>query len=80
MAKLKKEFEFYLENQDEFVSKYNGKYIVIKGHRVLGTYDDIVVAVNETSNTHELGTFLVQLVTPGEDAYTATFHSRVRIP
>jgi len=74
---LRHEFEYYLAHQDELVRKYNGKVIAIKGDRVLGAYPDIVTAINETQKTEELGTFLVQKVEPGSDAYTQTFHSRV---
>lgn len=77
-AKLIREFDYYLKHQDEFVKKYDGKYIVIKKDEVLGTFDTATQAVLETSKTHELGTFLVQLVSAGDEAYTATFHSRAR--
>lgn len=74
---LKREFEYYLANQTELVKKYNGKYIVIKNLAVIGAYDDEATAIGETTKTHELGTFLVQKVEPGQGAYTQTFHSRV---
>lgn len=74
---LEKEFEYYTRNQAELVEKYAGKYIVIKGEEVLGAYDSITEAVEETSKTEEFGTFLVQLVEPGEESYTQIFHSRV---
>ena len=75
---LVEEFEYYLEHQDEMVEKYNGRVIAIKGHDVLGDYDDASEALAETRKSHELGTFLIQRVSPGSDAYTAIFHSRVR--
>lgn len=34
--KLEKELNFYIENQDKLVGKYNGKYIVIKNCEVIG--------------------------------------------
>ena len=74
---LQKSFEFYLDNQKELVKKFNGKFIVIKGEKVIGAYDDEVAAINETCKKHALGTFLVQYVEPGADSYTQTFHSRV---
>jgi Family of unknown function (DUF5678) len=74
---LQKEFEFYLDHQDEMVEKYEGKYIVIKGEEVLSAYDNELAAITETQKSYPLGTFLVQLVTRGPDAYTQTFHSRV---
>ena len=74
---LKKEFEYYLANQDELVNQYNGKFIVIKDQKVIGSYPDQISAVNETQKVHKIGTFLIQKVEPGDAAYTQTFHSRV---
>ncbi len=74
---LKKEFEFYLAHQDEYVQKYNGRVIVIKDQKVLGDYNDELQAVNETKKAHAPGTFLVQRVSPGKGAYAQNFHSRV---
>lgn len=73
---LQKEFQFYLDHQDEMVAKYDGKYIVIKDGEVLGAYDDELAAIMETQKSHKLGTFLVQLVSRGPGGYTQTFHSR----
>ena len=74
---LEKEFQYYLDNQDELVKKYNGKFVVIKDCAVLGAYDDELEAIKETSKEHELGTFLVQKCEPGSESYTQTFHARV---
>jgi len=74
---LEKEFQYYLDNQSSFVEKYNGKFIVIKGNEVVGVYDSEIEAYDESGKTHELGTFLIQEVSPGEDNLTQTFRSRV---
>jgi hypothetical protein len=74
---LEKEFKYYLDHQKSLVKKYNNKYIVIKGEKVIGSYDSNEEAYFETIKTHELGTFIIQLCTPGPEAYTQTFHSRV---
>jgi ABC-type phosphate/phosphonate transport system ATPase subunit len=74
---LEKEFEFYVKHQDELVKKYNGRVIVIKDQKVIGVFDSELDAVNETSKTHEVGTFLVHRCEPGEQNYSMTFHSRV---
>ena len=74
---LHEEFQFYLKHQDELVKKYDGKYVVIKNGEVLGAYDEELAAVTETQKSHELGTFLVQKVSPGAEDYTQTFQSRV---
>lgn len=76
-SQLSDEFRYYLAHQSEFVDKYSGKFVVIKNDTLLGVYDDEIQAVAETRKNEEMGTFLVQLVTPGEEAYTQTFHSRV---
>ena len=72
---LQDEFAFYKENQDELVSRFNGKVVVIKNLRVIDTFDTEMAAVIQTRKKHERGTFLVQRVSPGKEAYTATFHS-----
>ena len=76
---LRKEFDWYLENQGGLVKQYNGKHVVIKDRRVLGAYATAIEAVTETEKTEPLGTFLVQKVEPGSDAYTQTFYSRVAV-
>ncbi len=78
-SELEKEFQFYLDHQDELVAKYQGKFVVIKDEKVLGAYNSMLEAVNETSKEHPLGTFLVQECEPGEGSYTQTYHSRVVI-
>jgi hypothetical protein len=74
---LEKEFEFYKKNQAELVSHYNGKTLVIKDCKVIGVYDSEFEAVTTTEKIHELGTFLVQKCEPGEESFSATYHSRV---
>lgn len=74
---LEAEFRFYLAHQRELVKRHAGKVVVIKNDSVIGVFDSEAEAVHETSKRHELGTFLVQLCEPGEQAYTRTFHSRV---
>ena len=72
---LQKEFQYYLEHQAEFSEKYLGKFIVIKGQKIIGVFDERLEAYNETSKTHSVGTFLIQQCLPGTQAYTATYHS-----
>ena len=74
---LEKEFNYYLEHQSELVDKYDGKFVVIKDCEVIGVFDSEIEAVRETSEQHELGTFLVQKCEAGPESYTQTYHSRV---
>jgi hypothetical protein len=77
MKPLENEFNYYLENQEKLVDQYEGKYIVIRGNEVVGSYDSEIEAIERSSEKYELGTFLVQLCAPGEDNYTQVYHSRV---
>ena len=76
-TQLKAEFEYYIAHQDEFVKKYDGKFVVIKDEMVLGAFDDELTAITITQKAHKVGTFLVQKVSAGTDAYSQRFHSRV---
>ena len=73
---IEKEFRYYLENQDELVSKYNGKYIVIKDNKVVETFKTEEEAFFDSIGKYEAGTFMIQKCTPGNKDYTQTFHSR----
>ncbi len=77
MGELEKEFNYYLEHQDEIVKEHNGKFVVIKENEVLGAFDSEVEAINKTLEEHDLGTFLVQKCEPGKASFTQTYHSRV---
>lgn len=74
---LEREFEYYLEHQDELVKKFNGRVIVIKDGQVVGDYDNEFEAVKQASEKYEIGTFLVQKCEPGNSNYTQTFHTRM---
>lgn len=74
---LKDLFQWYLDNQAELVKEYNGKYLVIKDNSVVGVYALEDIALKEATEKYGLGNFIIQLCTPGKDAYTQTFHSRV---
>ena len=75
---LKNEFDYYLAHQKELVETHKGKVVVIKDNQVLGVYDNKLAALTETQKEHAVGTFLIQIIEPGDVAYTQTFHSRVR--
>ena len=74
---LDKEFQYYLANQDKFVKDYNGQFLVIVGGELIGVYESQELAYFNTIKDYKLGTFLIQQCTPGDEAYTQTFHSNV---
>jgi len=77
---LEREFEFYVERQEELVSRYRGKFVVIRDCKVIGAYDDEMEAIERTAQRFPLGSFLVQKCEPGTESYTQTFHSPVVVP
>lgn len=73
---LEKEFKYYIDNQNELVKKYLGKFLVIIGEQVVGSYDSYEESLSESQKKYEIGKFLIQQCLPGEDNYTQTFHTR----
>ena len=63
-------FQWYLANQEQLIQKYNGKYIVIKDNSVVDDYTDENEAYLISEKKYGLGNFIIQLCTPGDDAYT----------
>ena len=74
---LDKEFQYFLEHQQELASKYNGKYIVIVGNNVVGVYETNEAAYEESLKDYKLGEFLIQECSTDAASYTTVFHSRV---
>ncbi|HUZ60776.1 MAG TPA: hypothetical protein VMU83_18540 [Hanamia sp.] len=74
---LKKEFQYYLDHQEELVKKHLNKFLVIKDQKVVGVYDTKQTAYDESTSKYELGTFLIQHCLPGTLSHTQTFHSQV---
>ncbi len=75
-SNLKKELDFFKRNQQDLVSKYDGKFLVIKDEEIKGAYGTEIEAYSDAKSKFELGTFLIQECRPGENSYTQTFHSR----
>lgn len=73
---LELEFKYFLDHQDELVQKFNGKFLVIVGEEVKGDFDTLKDAYEFAVKNFELGTFLLQKCTPGEEAYTQTYRNR----
>ena len=40
MTELKIEYEFYLANKQEYLNKFFGKFVLIKGAKLMGVYID----------------------------------------
>jgi hypothetical protein len=73
---VRKQFDYYLAHQEELVREYNGKVIVMVNYEVVGAYATEDEAYIEAIKKYKLGTFMIQLCTPGPDAYTIRTHTR----
>ncbi|MDR1343246.1 MAG: hypothetical protein LBK18_08355 [Prevotellaceae bacterium] len=67
---LVRNFYYYLANQDELVKQYNGKYLVISDRKIIYSSPDDADAFKKGMEMAGLGNFIMQLCTPGEQAYT----------
>lgn len=74
---LEKEFQYYLDHQQELVERYPQKFVVIVGNEVVGVFDTDVEAYKFATGKYDPGTFLIQQCLPGREHYTQTFNSRV---
>jgi hypothetical protein len=75
----KDDFIWYLKNQDSLVEKYRGEYLVISCEKVVYHSVNREEVCNKAVEMPGLGNFILQLCTPGTEAYTMTFHTqRVR--
>ena len=69
---FKEEFDYFITNQNELVSKYRGKFLVIKGRNVVGNYPTALEAYTAMQERQEVGSCMIQPCEPGADAYTVT--------
>ncbi len=74
---LKKEYDFYKENENQFIKKYKGKFIVIKNKEVLGVYDSKIDAYVKTQEEHKVGTFLIHQCLKETEKNQVSFYSYI---
>ena len=73
---LEAEFNYYLANRQALLQRYHGKFIVIRGQAVHGSYKTEKEAIEGGMKSFALGTFIVQQCTEGKDSYTRFLRSR----
>lgn len=79
MLKLQREYNFYVQNKQKFLSEYHGKFIVIKDETIYGSYPSREIALKESieSLNLEMGTFLIQHVVTDDSEIVQRYHSRI---
>jgi hypothetical protein len=68
-------FFYYLAHQDELVKQYNGQYLIIVDKKVVYSSTNERDALNKGLEMAGLGNFIMQLCTPGEEAYTTSCYT-----
>ncbi len=58
------ELRYYANNRNELLKRYLDKYLVIKGRKVIATYDTHAMAREESLKTMSIGTFLIEHCIP----------------
>ena len=66
---LEREFEFYRRNRDVLAEKHDGKFITIKGEKVMGVFDSHREAFDSVYPEHKRGTVCIQPVRKKEREY-----------
>jgi len=72
---LKKDLEWYIENQRGLSEKYNGKVLLIVNQHLVGAFGSMQEAYATAIKTYTLGTFTLQPCSPDSDSYTLTLYS-----
>ncbi len=70
-----KELNFFIKNQNDLVSKYSGKTLLLREENVAGVFDSPLEAYLAGQQKYAPGTFMIQPCEPGPAAYTVTLSS-----
>ncbi len=76
---FEQELQYFIDNQEDLVRRFNGKTLVIRQQTVVGVYDTPFEAYLDATAKYEPGSFMIQKCQPGEDAYTATLSPALAI-
>jgi hypothetical protein len=60
MSTQDRDFEYFLENMEDFFTIYGQRFIAIKNLHVLGAYNTFNEALKATLEKEEMGTFIIQ--------------------
>lgn len=66
----REDFSFFVEHYQELYELYGETFLVIKGKKVIGSYENEMTAIEETTKVLPLGSFIVQKCDGDESAYT----------
>lgn len=76
MSNLDREYQYYIDNQDELAKQYSGRYLVIKDKSIKGAYETEIEAYQKATEQFDLGTFLIKPCLPKAADKPQIFHTR----
>ncbi len=77
MATQSENFRWFISNHDTLINLYKDKYVVIHNKEVVASSETLEQGIEKALDLGcELGSFIVQLCTEGDEAYTQKFYSR----
>jgi len=71
------DFNYFLENMNNFYRSYGQKFVVVKNQGVLGVYENFNKALETTLKTEEMGTFLIQECFDSKEKMVCHFQGNV---
>jgi len=71
------DFEFFIQNMDNFYKTYGHKFIAIKNQSILGTYVTFKEALDITLKTEKMGTFIIQEIFDDQEKMVHHFQGNV---
>ena len=77
MNQQDQDFNYFLENMEEFYHTYGQKFVVVKNQGILAVYDDFMAAYEATLKTEEPGTFLIQECFDNKEKMVCHFQGNV---
>lgn len=66
---MSENFKWFKEHYTEFQNKYGNSFLAIKDKQIIGVYNTYAEGVIKTSETEELGTFIIQECNKEYNAY-----------
>jgi hypothetical protein len=72
---FEKELAFFIQNQEELVSRFGGQFLILRDSEVAGVYPSPIEAYVAALKQFKPGTFMIQPCMPGPSAYTVTISS-----
>ncbi len=72
---LRRNLEWYIDNQKELAEKYNGKILLIIDQSLVKVFNDMTEAYTEASKSYPAGTFTLQPCSPDPESYTLMLYT-----